>query len=184
MLACLPFAAYSQSNPSMGAAGTTLPTTSGPANAGKLSPVDANFVTNAAEGGLAEVQAGQLATQRGDSTVKAVGQKMVADHTKANTDLEALAKTEGFVVPTAPDQTHVATLVQLRTAKGTSFDNQYLDGQVTDHEKIIAIFQQEADQGSDPSLKAFAAKTLPILQGHLQMVKDALKKSPHSATQG
>jgi putative membrane protein len=155
-----------------------MPNTTSPANAGKLSPTDDNFVTNAAQAGLAEVQAGELAEKRGSAAVKSIGQTMVRDHTKANNTLMGIAKTEGLTIPTQPDPAHVATLAQLRTAKGSAFDNQYLEGQVTDHEKAIALFQQESEQGTDSQLKSFATNTLPILQGHLHMVQAALQKSP------
>jgi putative membrane protein len=177
-LAVTPMVAGAQSNPPAAPLATTLPTTTSPANAGKLAPTDDTFVTNAAQGGLAEVQAGQLAEQRGDATVKTIGHMMVTDHTKANSQLAGIAKSQGLTIPNQPDPAHIATLAQLRGAKGETFDNQYLEGQLTDHQKTIALFQQEAEQGTDPQLKSFAQTTLPVLQHHLAAVKQALQKSP------
>jgi putative membrane protein len=124
---------------------------------------------------LAEVAAGKVAERRGDETVKAVGLQMVTDHTKADDELESVAKAQGLVIPTQPDAAHVASLAQLRKAKGSAFNNEYLEGQLTDHQRAIALFQQESQQGTDPQLKTFAANTLPILQQHLDMVKSALR---------
>ncbi|HLH08429.1 MAG TPA: DUF4142 domain-containing protein [Terriglobales bacterium] len=59
------------------------------ASSKKLSPSDKAFVTKAAEGGLAEVELGQLAQQKAESQqVKDFGQRMVTDHTKANDQLK------------------------------------------------------------------------------------------------
>src|SRR4029450_3766441 len=54
---------------------------------------DQLFVQQASSGGLAEVRAGQLATERAASAeVKQFGQQMVTDHTKANQELATLAQ--------------------------------------------------------------------------------------------
>jgi putative membrane protein len=45
-----------------------------------------------------------------------------------------------------------------------------------DHKNDIAEFQKEAKSGDDRDVKAWAAKTLPTLQGHLAMVEDAMRK--------
>jgi putative membrane protein len=44
---------------------------------------------------------------------------------------------------------------------------------VRDHQQDIADFQKEASGGSDAGLKSFATKTLPTLQEHLRMAKEA-----------
>jgi putative membrane protein len=179
MIGFLPLAAQAQSNPQMGHGSATavLPSSTGQANSGKLSPTDANFVAKAAASGMAEVEAGQLAVQSGGPKVKPIGERMVADHTRANNELIGIAKSQEIAVPTSVDPTDAAQLAELRRAQGQAFDNAYLTTQLTDHQTAIALFQQEADQGSDPALKNFAAKTLPILKMHLQMVQQALSKA-------
>src|SRR5918912_462501 len=59
------------------------------------------FMTAAAQGGLAEVQLGRLAAERGGSeAVKQFGQHMVMDHSKANQELMQLAQRKGITLPT------------------------------------------------------------------------------------
>ncbi len=54
---------------------------------------DMAFAMKAAQGGMAEVQLGQLAAQKADNAaVKAFGRQMVDDHTKANDDLKSAAQ--------------------------------------------------------------------------------------------
>jgi len=40
----------------------------------------------------------------------------------------------------------------------------------------VQLFRTEAGSGQDPALKAFAQKTLPILEQHLQMAQALNKK--------
>ncbi len=42
---------------------------------------------------------------------------------------------------------------------------------VKDHEATVAMFQKEINSGKDAEAKAFAEKTLPIIQGHLEMAR-------------
>jgi putative membrane protein len=138
---------------------------------------DADFAKTAAIGGMAEVQAGKLAVAHGSGAAKTFGQQMVADHTKMNMELTALAKSKGIALPAGLDTTHTAMIHDLGKNTGHAFDAKYLAGQVTEHQKTIALFQQEADHGSDPDLKALAAKALPSLQQHLNMVQAAAAKT-------
>jgi putative membrane protein len=54
---------------------------------------------------------------------------------------------------------------------------------VKDHEKAVALFQKEADTGKDAEAKAFAAKTLPTLQGHLEMARSMMSKMMGNKTE-
>src|ERR1700746_3382597 len=70
-------------------------------NQGSLTASDDKFVKDAAEGGLAEVELGKLAAEKGASTdVKAFGQRMVTDHSKANDELKQIAGAKGVDLPT------------------------------------------------------------------------------------
>ena len=78
---------------------------SGSAAKSSLSPADKRFIDKAAEGGMAEVELGQLATQKAASEdVKKFGQRMVDDHSKADQQLKQLASTKGVTLPTTLDK--------------------------------------------------------------------------------
>jgi putative membrane protein len=135
----------------------------------KLSQKDQKFLTNAATSGFQEVADGQEAAQRASSAeVKNVGARMVADHSKANKELIALAKKKNLSVDTRA--------ANPRPFKKEGFDSQYLFNMQHDHEMDIKAFENEASSGDDADIKAWAAKTLPTLKEHLAMVKSALKK--------
>ena len=140
---------------------------------------DKTFVHMASSGGLAEVQLGQLATERAASPeVKQFGQRMVDDHTKANKELASIAQDKNMPVATELDPKHRAMADKLAKLQGAAFDREYLLGQVADHEETIALFTNQIKEGQDAELKAFASKTLPILQEHLQLVRALVAKQP------
>jgi putative membrane protein len=142
---------------------------------GKAMSADGTFVHDAALGGMTEVSLGKLATSNGDSQgVKEFGQKMVDDHTKANDELAGIASGKGMVPPAALDKSHQKMVDKFGAMKGDSFDKAYWKQMLGDHKKTIALFQKESKSGKDADIKAFATKTLPTLQMHLQMVQDAM----------
>lgn len=72
----------------------------GSSSMGKMSAADKKFVRDAAQGGMAEVELGKLATEKASSDdVKKFGQRMVDDHSKANEELKQVANSEGVQLP-------------------------------------------------------------------------------------
>jgi len=133
---------------------------------------DNNFAAKAAQGGLAEVKLGQLAEQHAESAdVKAFGRRMVTDHTKANDELKALASRKGITLPTDIDAKDQATYDRLSKLNGAEFDKAYMRDMVSDHRTDVNEFKHESERGTDADLKAFASKTLPTLQEHLQLAE-------------
>ena len=63
-----------------------------------------------------------------------------------------------------------------------NFDQAWIGMMVNDHQKDIAAYQRAAQQGGDPEVRAFAKKTLPVLQKHLKAVQAAQKKMGSGAT--
>ena len=137
-----------------------------------LSSQDRNFVMDAAMGGLLEVELGRVAAQKGMSdAVKQFGQRMVDDHSKANTELMTLASGKGITLPTALDEKHQKDVTKLSAMSGAEFDRAYSKMMLSDHNKDVSEFEKQSTKGTDTDLKAFASKTLPTLQEHLQMAK-------------
>ena len=147
-------------NPSMNAKGTTT---------GGVPTADHKFMAKAAQGGMAEVELGQLAEQNGQSSeVKAFGKRMVDDHSKANDQLKQLASQKGVTLPTTLDAKDQATKDRLSRLHGEAFDKAYMHDMVTDHKKDVAEFKHESMAAHDPDVKNFAQQTVPTLESHLQ----------------
>jgi putative membrane protein len=139
-----------------------------------MSSADKKFAMGAAQGGLAEVELGHLAAQKGQSEkVKQFGQRMVDDHTNANNQLKSLAAKDNITLPTSINAKDQALKDKLSGLSGADFDRTYMQSMVKDHQKDISEFQKEANSGSNADLKGFAAQTLPTLQEHLRMAQDA-----------
>ena len=138
---------------------------------------DRAFVLEAGPGGLAEVELGRLAAQKGQSAdVKKFGQRMVTDHSKANAELKKLAASKAITLPPQMDVEQMAEHDKLAKLSGADFDREYMTLMVADHDKDVAAFMDEAKDGTDPDIKSFAAKTLPTLQEHQRLAKEIKAK--------
>lgn len=130
------------------------------------------FLAEAAQGGMAEVELGKLAaTKAQDAEVKKFAQMMVDDHSKANAELKTLAAKKNLTLPTDVGSSHKSTMDELKALTGADFDKAYVEAMVDDHETDVAAFKDQAEDSTDPDVKAFAAKTLPTLQKHLDAIK-------------
>ena len=136
---------------------------------------DAKFAMKAAQGGMAEVQLGQLAAQKASNPdVKAFGQQMVDDHSKANDELKSVAAKENMNLPATLDSKDQALYTKLQGMSGADFDKAYVKAMVKDHQEDVKEFQKEADKGKDPQIKSFASQTLPTLQQHLSKIQSIM----------
>ena len=140
---------------------------------------DRDFIEEAAQGGLFEVRAGQLAQQKAMADeVKQFGKRMVDDHTAVNGRLQQLAQQKGLNVPQQLDKKHQDRIDSLAKKTGGDFDKAYVDAMVDDHKGDVDAFDRMSKDAKDADLKAFAASTLPTLRDHLtsiQSIKDHLK---------
>ena len=134
---------------------------------------DASFYKKAAEGGIAEVQLGQLAQNKSSTqSVKEFGAMMMKDHSAANEKLKAIAEAKGVKLPTSASVMQMASKTKLEVLTGSAFDKSYIKGMVEDHQEDIKEFQKEASSGQDPDAKAFAVATLPTLKAHLKKIQE------------
>lgn len=159
----------------------TKDTTSNAMNTGGIAVTsdDAKFATAAANGGMAEVALGKLAlTKTSNAQIKDFATMMVSDHGKANNDLMAIAKTKNITLPDSVDTDHKKKMDDLSKMNGKDFDKAYVDAMVDGHKKTLSLMKDEAKDGKDADLKAFAAKTAPTVQMHLDAINkihDSLK---------
>lgn len=162
-----------QSNEAVNAAQDAASTAVGAAAAQAGAATAEGFVSNAAIANMYEIEAARMALQRSNNArVKAIAQTIVDDHTKAGADLRAAAS--GMTLPTALDERHKGLIDNLRGASNENFDRVYLEQQQAAHREAVDLFSGYADGGDNASLKAFAAKTLPALRSHLEMVNGAM----------
>jgi putative membrane protein len=129
---------------------------------------DADFMVKAASGGMLEVQLGKLAqTNGGSQAVKDFGSMMVRDHSKGGEELRSLAGARRLVIPDSISNDQRKERDNLEKKTGKNFDKAYIDLMVQDHKDDIDEFDKASKNANDPDIKAFAAKTTPMLRMHL-----------------
>jgi putative membrane protein len=166
--ATLPAAAQSAS--SRGDQATETRSAAGKSDsAGKSSKADQRMMKDIAQANIAEIETGKLAQEKASKDeVKQFGKTMVDDHTKALSELQEIASKKGVELPTEPDAKHKATATALKALNGENFDKQYMSmAGLSDHKKTHEMLQKVQRNATDPDLKAYAAKTLPVVHGHL-----------------
>ena len=156
-------------------AGTT--STTGSTSAAPLSDSEKKFAMKAAEGGLMEVNLGNLAASKATNPdVKAFGQRMQTDHGKAGDELMKVAKAKGFDLPTTPNAETQKASDELSKKSGAAFDKAYMKMMVEDHDKDVAEFKKEQSSVKDGDLKGWLDKTIPVIEDHKKSAHDINKK--------
>jgi putative membrane protein len=141
-----------------------------------VNEASASFMTGVADVGMAEVKLGQLAKEKGTNTrIKAFGEMMVRDHSKANDELKALAGKKNVTLPATIGDAHQKKYDDLSKKSGKDFDKAYINAMVDGHQSAVDNFKNNADN-SDADVKEWVNKTLPTLQMHLDSAK-AIKKA-------
>jgi putative membrane protein len=142
------------------------------------------FLTNAASGGMMEVELGRYAAEHAsDQKVKQFGRRMVDDHSKANAELKQVAAKQSVTLPATMKAEQRETVARLTRLHGPEFDRVYMETMVKDHQQDVSDFRDEAASAADPDVRSFAAKTLPTLETHLRLAKD-ISSSMKQATSG
>lgn len=151
----------------------------------QVSAKDKAFMKKAAQGGLEEVELGQMVASKAQSNdVKQFAQRMVNDHTKANDQLKSLAQQKGVTLPTHMDAKGQALKSRLEKLSGDQLDKAYMKAMVQDHTKDVHDFKMESQAAQDNGVKSFASQTLPTLQDHLKQAKEVAAKEGVSSNKG
>jgi putative membrane protein len=156
------------------------------------------FISNMAIAGMAEVQLGKVASQHSqDPDVKAFGEMMVRDHTKANEELKQVASQAGVQLPAQLDDKHRELADRLTKLQGEEFDREYMKAMVDGHEKVAdSLLEQvgwigtstqagssapaavgtSGSNSDETGVRQWAMKTLPVVQQHLQRAREIRAK--------
>src|ERR1700733_2745576 len=143
---------------------------------GQPSVMDKMFVRKALQGGMAEVQLGQLTLQKSNNDqVKQFAQRMIDDHTKLGEQMKPVAQQLGISEPNGISKKDRAAMAKLQTLSGPAYDEAYIKDMVKDHKKDLSDFQTEASSGQDPTVKDAANQGSKVIAQHLQMIQQIAK---------
>ena len=150
-----------------------------PVEPGKTSVVSEDgreFVMTALRDGMLEVEAGKLAqTKATDASVKKFADMMVEQHSKANDELTALARSHNLEVPSTLSEDGSEKLEKLRKEEVEDFNKTYVDMMIDAHQDAVDLFEKQMKRDTDPDLAQWASKTVPTLRMHLEEAKTAKK---------
>ena len=142
------------------------------ANAEAAMPGNAQeFVDQQAASDMFEIESGKLAQASGKSQeVKDFAAMLVKDHTKSTADLKAAAgQSQGVTIAPKLTAKQQSDLDALKKA-GDNFDRTFKEQQVAAHSAALALLEAQAANGQG-ALKDFAAKTAPVVEGHLEQAR-------------
>jgi putative membrane protein len=140
--------------------------------------MDKAFVRKALEGGMTEVQLGQLAAQKSSNPdVKQFGQKMVDDHTKLGDQMKQVAEQMNIKPPDSLSSKDKANVAKLSALDGDAFDKAYIKDMVKDHKQDEKDFKQEAINTSNPALKDVVSQGAQVISQHRQMIEQIAQKN-------
>jgi putative membrane protein len=143
------------------------------------SGLDAQWLKTSIEGDRFEIAGGQLALARGTSPiVKALGQRLIADHSKSLRDAIRTARRLRIHIPDSPSPVQHWELASVSSYPGAQFDHWYSLLEVEDHKLDIMESEDEVDEGSNPKIRRLAAEDLPVLETHLALSGKALAANP------
>jgi putative membrane protein len=129
------------------------------------------FISQATASNLAEIAEARYALSYSQSAeVKQFAQTMIADHTRANDQLDMIAMAHGYATTVAQSRQDELSLHKLMQAHGKRFDADYSKAQASDHREVISLFRRAAQNPNiAPQVRRFAQMALPTLQDHLNM---------------
>lgn len=129
---------------------------------------DQAFVRKALEGGVVEVQLGQLAQQKSQSEdVKQFGQKMVEDHTQLGDQMKPIAQQLGVKEPKGPSKKDKQLMAKLDALSGPQFDEAYIQAMVKDHKQDLKEFKDAAQTAQNANVKQVAQQGTGVISQHL-----------------
>lgn len=129
---------------------------------------DADFLVEAASGGMMEVQLGDLAGKNtANRRVKNFGAMMSRDHKMINEKLKTVAAGKNITLPDSISNKQQKDKEKLSKERGNDFDMDYMMMMIGDHKNDIKAFEKAATSGTNPAVKSFAADQLKILHVHL-----------------
>ncbi|HVE40307.1 MAG TPA: DUF4142 domain-containing protein [Planctomycetota bacterium] len=132
-----------------------------------------SFLMQIAECNLAETAAAKEAQERAsNSEVRKFAQQMLGDHAKVESELSDLARRKGITLPDRENELHHRELTRLKEAGGVDVDRRYVAMVLGDHEKGVAMLQDNSTGAKDPEVRDFAQNAWPRCQGHLRTARE------------
>ena len=130
------------------------------------------YVMKAGASDLFEIDSSKLMMNSSDPHVVDFANMMISDHTKSTADVTAAAQADGMTpMPPMLTPTQKSMIDELKRTSGKKRDTVYEKQQLVAHKMTLAFQQEYAMSGDKPNLKATAAKIVPVVQHHIDMMQ-------------
>jgi putative membrane protein len=137
-----------------------------------ITDTDRAFLLAAADRGIFQINAGQLALTNEASPVYAgFAQKMIDAYSVSNQELQTYGAARNVALPNTISDDRQQTLDSLASRRTTGFDTTYAAAMVKSHVETITYFEQQANAISDDQLKSWISGKLPVLRLYLEEAK-------------
>jgi putative membrane protein len=134
-----------------------------------------NFMTEAADARMMDIEEGKLAKERGSTTeIREYGEQMITDHTKLMHDLKVLAASKNITLPNTLSNEKTDGLEDLKKEQGEDFDKKFIKMITTDHKRDVRAFEDATDF-KDKDVQSFATRYLPVIESHLDKIQQIKK---------
>lgn len=166
MLLLAPLGAAAQDTETEPATETPKPPAPGQPVNGAPPPPDV-FAARAAASNQFEIRSAELALRRSQQTfVRELAGRLLADHQRAQSELEAAARSQSVPLQVTLDASQTEKLEALAGASEAEFDNAFLSAQMVAHQSAMELFALYAEKGAQGPLKAHAQAQYPTLHMH------------------
>jgi putative membrane protein len=146
---------------------------------------DKLFAQLMAAAGLAEVEFGRIAQDNAQSnSVQDFARRMVREHSRANEQLEKLAEQAQIPLSGELGPDEKAMKDKLNRLPAPNFDFSYMQSQLIGHQKAIILLKYVIGQGQNSALQQFAAESLPVVMGHLELARAVMDELTGVEPQG
>ncbi len=169
---------FAQAGPPSSQAPTTenrapVPVQPAPTHYATSPDIDRMFAQAAMQGNHAELDMARLALKRGTANeVLGYAGKMIAEHEGMMKEMQPALEHLLGATPARLAPPDMLAARHLESVSPVDFDQEYALQQIGDHLAAMTAFQTEADNGTDPQLKALAKKWLPSIKAHLELAVD------------
>lgn len=144
-----------------------------------LSKADEKLMLEVAAGGMMQLQASEVALKKATSPdVKALAKAEVEEQTVLSAKLKEVANVKGVTLPKELPEKEQKQVAKLEAMEGAEFDKAYLkQSGVAGHKMLQKTMTQVEAKAQDPTLKALAATTLPVIKMHLEAAEGELSEA-------
>ena len=133
-----------------------------------------DFIQKAIMSNRFEIALAEQAINKSDNVaLQELGRKLVEDHQKNLSELEAYANANELSFPKELDEEHQGKLESFATLDKGAYDRSFKEAIVGSHEQSIALYEGIAEESliEDEELKKWVSEKLPSLRSHLDRSK-------------